>query len=227
VAHARIDHIVVTAPSLDAGADYVREALGVAPRPGGEHARMGTHNRLLRLGEHLYLEVIAVNPSAPSPGRPRWFGMDDAEAMRALRLATWVARSDDIRAAVAAASLPLGTVEPMSRGTVEWLISVRQDGSLLLGGVAPAVIQWPEGVHPADGLKDSGCSLVALEAFHPQPEELRDVLRSIDFHDDLLKISPAPAAGAPCLAASIATPSGPRRIGGSALFIPASPPPRR
>ena len=212
MARSSIDHIVVTAPSLDAGADWVRESLGVAPQPGGEHARMGTHNRLLRLGERAYLEVIAVNPAAPPPGRPRWFGMDDAEAMRVPRLATWVARCDDVRAAVAAASLPLGTVEPMSRGALEWLISVRRDGSLLLGGVAPAVIQWPEGVHPAGGLKDSGCSLVALEAFHPRPEELRGLLRSIGFADDALKISPTPPSARSCLAASIATPSGLRRI---------------
>jgi len=218
VAHARIDHIVVTAPSLDAGAGYVREALGVAPRPGGEHARMGTHNRLLRLGARVYLEVIAVNPAAPPPGRPRWFGMDDADAMRAPRLATWVARTEDVRAAVAAASLPLGTVEQMSRGALEWLISVRGDGSLLLGGVAPTAIQWPEGVHPADGLEDSGCTLVALEAFHPQPEELRDLLGSIGFADDALRISPAPASAAPCLAASIATPAGVRRIGSAGFF---------
>lgn len=212
MARSSIDHIVVTAPSLDVGADWVREALGVAPQPGGEHARMGTHNRLLRLGERAYLEVIAVNPAAPPPGRPRWFGMDDAEAMRVPRLATWAARSDDVRAAVAAASLPLGTVEPMSRGALEWLISVRRDGSLLLGGVAPTVIQWPEGVHPADGLEDSGCSLVALEAFHPRPDELRGLLRSIGFADDALKISPAPPSARSYLAASIATPSGLRRL---------------
>lgn len=205
---SRVDHIVVTAPSLDAGADYVRAALGVAPGPGGEHARMGTHNRLLRLGERVYLEVIAVNPAAPPPGRPRWFGMDDADAMRAPRLATWVARTDDVRAAVAASSLPLGTIEKMSRGSLEWLITVPPHGGLLLEGVAPTMIEWPEGVHPADGMSDPGCSLLALEAAHPEPGKLRNLLRSIGF-EGTIEISAGPAR----LSASVMTPSGLRRLG--------------
>ena len=67
----QIDHIAVTAPSLEAGAEYVWEALGVPLQPGGEHERMGTHNLLLRLGESTYLEVTAPNPRAPKHQRPR------------------------------------------------------------------------------------------------------------------------------------------------------------
>ncbi len=64
----QIDHIVITAPDLGAGAELVRRSLGVMPQAGGEHARMGTHNLLLKLGDSLYLEVIAPNPNAPEPG---------------------------------------------------------------------------------------------------------------------------------------------------------------
>jgi hypothetical protein len=71
-----IDHITITAPTLAAGITFVREALGVEPQPGGEHPRMGTHNRLLRLGEARFLEVIAIDLVAPGPGRPRWFALD-------------------------------------------------------------------------------------------------------------------------------------------------------
>jgi hypothetical protein len=60
----RIDHIAVTAPTLEAGAELVRLALGVEPQAGGAHARMGTHNLLLRLGDAVYLEVIAPDPRA-------------------------------------------------------------------------------------------------------------------------------------------------------------------
>jgi Glyoxalase-like domain len=203
-----IDHLVITAPSLEAGARYVRDALGVEPGPGGEHARMGTHNRLLRLGDRVYLEVIAANPAAPPPGRARWFRLDEPDAVHAPRLATWVARTDDIRAAAAASALHSGTIEPMSRGKLEWLITVREDGGLPLGGLAPALIQWPEGVHPADGMKDSGCSLLRLEAFHPEPEQARRLFRSIGLEDELA-VSP----GAAGLVAHIEAPAGPRRIG--------------
>src|SRR3954464_627628 len=109
---ARIDHLVVTAASLADGVEYVQRALGVAPQPGGEHVRMGTHNVLLRLGERVYLEVIAVDAGAPPPGRPRWFRLDEPDAVRLPRLATWAARTRDIRAAAAASTLPPGAIEP-------------------------------------------------------------------------------------------------------------------
>jgi hypothetical protein len=208
MARSHIDHLVITAPSLAAGAEHVRRALGVEAQPGGEHSRMGTHNRFVRLGERVYLEVIAVNPAAPSPGRPRWFALDEPSS--APRLATWAARTDDIHAAAAASTVSLGTVEPMSRGQLEWLITVPGDGRLVLGGLAPALIQWPEGVHPADSLKDSGCSLVQLEAFHPEPDKVRGILSSIGFEGEF-RVSPGKA---PYLVAHIGTPAGLRRLGG-------------
>ncbi|MGZ6164169.1 MAG: VOC family protein, partial [Myxococcaceae bacterium] len=52
-----LDHLVVAGETLDtSGLDAV---LGVALSGGGKHARMGTHNRLLRLGTDAYLELIA------------------------------------------------------------------------------------------------------------------------------------------------------------------------
>jgi Glyoxalase-like domain len=79
-----IDHLVVAANSLAEGTDYISETLGVKPEGGGEHVAMGTHNRVVRLGEGCYLEVIAINPSAPKPLHPRWFELDTDESRRAI-----------------------------------------------------------------------------------------------------------------------------------------------
>ena len=79
---AEVDHLVVAAHSLEQGADWCQRVLGVASRPGGKHGAMGTHNRLLALSSaaypRSYLEIIAIDPDAPAPSRPRWFGLDDA-----------------------------------------------------------------------------------------------------------------------------------------------------
>jgi hypothetical protein len=180
---------------------HVRRALGVDMQKGGEHALMGTHNCLLKLGERLYLEVIAPNPAAPHPGRPRWFELD---SVKLPRLSTWVARCDDIRAAAPAS---LGKIEAMSRGSFEWLITVPEDGRLPLQGLAPTLVEWRSSAHPADTLKDMGCSLIGFEGAHPQPEKLRGFLKSIGFEGEF-PVSKGEAG----LVAHVRTPSGARRL---------------
>lgn len=209
----RIDHITVTAPSLETGSAFVHGCLGVRPQAGGEHPRMGTHNMLLRLGAEMFLEVIAVNPRAPGPPRPRWFALDGLAHDAAPRLACWVARSGDIREAIGAASEDLGAVEPMSRGALDWLISIPEDGSLPLGGAAPALIQWHTAAHPAAGMQDMGCTLAALDILHPQPQRLRDLLAGLGLSEPGVRVSVVEAR-TPGLSAHIRTPSGMRTIGG-------------
>ncbi|HEX3759580.1 MAG TPA: VOC family protein [Kofleriaceae bacterium] len=209
-----VDHIVVTAPDLAVGVKYVSDTLGVAMQPGGEHPQMATHNWLLRLGDAVFLEVIAPNPAAPRPPRRRWYALDDQTPATLPRLAGWVARATDARAVVAAASEPLGHVEPLRRGALRWLLSVPPDGSLPMGGAAPMVIEWHTDGHIASGLHDVGCSLRALHLYHPEAHRLEAVLRSIGFDDAAVVVSPLPAGELPYLLTEIETPGGPRRLGG-------------
>lgn len=208
--HSRLDHIAVTAHSLAMGVEYVRRTLGVTPQVGGEHPRMGTHNYFLKLGEKIYLEVISINPNAPSPDRPRWFQLDEPDGNQAVRLATWIARTDDIQAAVSASPVLLGNIEPMSRGHVNWHITIPTDGSLPLGGVAPTLIQWQE-IHPADTLQDVGCSLIRLEGFHPEADMVSAVLEAIGFHGQF-SVSPLAPGEQPYLVAHVRTPAGQREL---------------
>jgi hypothetical protein len=207
---SHVDHLVVTAPSLAIGVEYVRETLGVAPEPGGEHKSMGTHNYLLKLGEAVFLEVLCINPAAPAPNRPRWFQLDEADADGEPRLATWVVRTTDIRAALAASPVVSGFVTPMSRGELNWLITLPRNGSLPLQGVAPTLIQW-QGTHPAGRLTDSGCALSRLEGFHPRAEKVRAMLEAIGYQGEFT-VSPSPPGEQPRLVAHIQTPAGLRRL---------------
>ncbi|SHM22503.1 VOC family protein [Rhizobacter sp. OV335] len=208
----QLDHITVTAPTLAQGAAFVRDALGVEMQAGGEHPRMGTHNLLLRLGDSLFLEVIAVNPDAPAPTRPRWFALDTLRPDTPPRLSNWVARTNDIRHAAAAASEALGTVEPITRATLQWLITIPSDGSLPMEGIAPALIEWQAPVHPASRLQDVGCSLHSFEAQHPEPDRVTALLATLGL-DQTVRVSPLPAGATPRLVAHIHTPTGLRTIG--------------
>jgi hypothetical protein len=208
----RIDHITVTAPTLERGAEFVARALGVRMPPGGEHPRMGTHNLLLRLGADVFLEVIAVNPAAARPPRPRWFGLDELSADSPARLATWVARTEDIRGIPADVLEILGPTETMTRGALQWLITIPPDGSMALGGAAPALIQWEAPVHPASRMEGRGCSLVGFEVSHPEPERVSALLQRLGLASDV-RVTALRAGEAPRLRAFIDTPAGLRSIG--------------
>ena len=85
-----IDHLVVTAPTLASGIQYVEQSLGCKMQPGGQHSRMGTHNAILKIGADCYLEVISIDPDAEPPQRKRWFELDTLLPETRPRLATWV-----------------------------------------------------------------------------------------------------------------------------------------
>lgn len=168
-----LDHLVVAARALDEGSDWIEKRLGVRPVPGGRHETMGTHNRLLKLGERRYLEVIAIDPQAPPPRRPRWFALDTPEMRDRLErgpaLIHWVVRSEDIEADVRASPEPL-EVLALSRGDYRWRIGVPRDGRIPCGGRCATLIQWEGNRHPADDLPDSGCRLVELDTSATLPK---------------------------------------------------------
>ena len=205
---AAIDHLVVAAATLAQGCDWVESGLGVRPQPGGRHVAMGTHNALLRIGPRRYLEVMAIDPDAAPPTRPRWFDLDEPRMRATLtdgpRLVHFVVRTDDIAALTARSPIDLGDVIPMSRGDRHWRITVPQDGHLPGRGLVPTLIAWPDAWHPATALPEQGLSLVALAGEHPDPAPIRAALARLSLDEDV-KVT---YGRSPRLAAMIRTPRG-------------------
>lgn len=179
-----LDHIVVGAASLEQGADYIKGRLGVDIPAGGKHPVMGTHNRLMRIEQACFLEVLAIDPEAPQPSRARWFGLDDREMQARLamspQLITWAVRSPDIHATEKAAAHRLGSILPLSRGHLNWLFAVPDDGSLHEGGVLPYVLEWEAEIRPWEQMADLGCRLEVLTLHHPQPEMIMEALDGLN-----------------------------------------------
>lgn len=220
-AAAQLDHLVVLAASLTEGVRWCESVLGITPGPGGEHALMGTHNRLSSIASPAfplaYLEIIAIHSGAPcarAMGAKRWFDMDNRELQLQLeqtgpRLAHWVARTAQVQSALQAwthLGLDRGKVIEASRmtaqGLLEWKITVRDDGQRLFFGTLPTLIEWG-GRHPALSMAPSGVTLVSLQVEHPRPEALRAAYQVIGLTGVDARQGP------PNLVATLQTPRGP------------------
>jgi hypothetical protein len=200
----QIDHLVVMASSLDVGVQWCQDTLGITPAAGGEHEKYGTHNRLFKIATPnyplAYFEIIAINPDAVIPKRsqvPRWFDMDDVSLQKAIqqgpRLIHFVSSTDDIKTArhqLRSQGIERGQVVHASRksskGTLNWQITVRDDGERLFNGTLPTLIQWgkpeaaePLRLHPRNSLPRSGVTLQSLTVSHPSATKLQAAYESI------------------------------------------------
>lgn len=160
-----VDHIVVAADTLEQGRQWCTEVLGVEPQAGGRHALMGTHNLLANVSSpsfaDCYLEIIAIDPEAPSPGRPRWFGLDEKPKGPPV-LATFVARSrvlDMHRWGLMHLGIDPGPLVALSRGDLNWQMLINAQANM--PGAMPMLIQWGD-VHPCVRLPASGLELLGL-----------------------------------------------------------------
>lgn len=210
---SKLDHLVVAASNLEQGVSYIHDVLGVDIPKGGEHPLMGTHNHVMRIGDEIFLEVIAVNPEAPPPSRPRWFGLDDPAMQYSLqqqpRLVTWAANTNDLEQLQADTPMALGEITPLSRGNLSWLFAVPEDGRLLASGFIPNVMQWKTEAHPANNMIDLNCRLLNLTIYHPYAPWLSDILKAMQL-DNQVSIEPLATEAKAYMSAEFETPNGVR-----------------
>lgn len=171
-----LDHIAVLGETLEEATVHAETALGLPLLPGGKHEHYATHNRLLGLGDGIYLEAIATDPAAPPKHYPRWFGLDRFSGFA--RLDKWVCRVDDLEAALK--QLPMaGQPVRLNRGPLDWSMAVPADGQLPFDGLFPALIQWHSAVPPGASMDTGGPILETLTVTHPQAADLDDLLRRL------------------------------------------------
>ncbi|MFD1341846.1 VOC family protein [Litorisediminicola beolgyonensis] len=168
-----LDHLAVLGETLEEAVGVIEATLGQPMLPGGKHAHFGTHNQVMGLADGLYLEAIATDPAAPPPETARWFGLDTFRGEA--RLDKWICRVPDMEAALEALPMAGRPVE-LSRGTLEWIMAVPEDGQLPYDGLFPALIQWLSPVPPGTTLNGSGWRLTGLEIRHPEARSLSRLL---------------------------------------------------
>jgi hypothetical protein len=176
----RIDHLVYAVPDLERGIDEVEALLGVRASAGGRHQGRGTHNALLALGAHSYLEIIALDPEQRAIPGPLWF---NADRITIPRLVTWAANAAGLENVVQQArqrGIDVGQVIPGKRLRTDGIeLRWRYTDPLrrLADGIVPFFIDWGDSPHPAQSAAQ-GASLVALRAEHPPPERVQNMLQA-------------------------------------------------
>lgn len=202
----KIDHFAVSCETLSQGVEYVADCLGVVPTVQGAHPKMGTHNRLLSLGPSIYLEVIAIDPSAASPDQSRWFDLDRFSGPP--RLTNWICSTSDLPSALDLAPENAGHPMLFERDIYQWQIAVPDDGCLPFDGGFPALIQWSGTAHPAPHLPDVGCRLHSVSIGHPKRDALQESLAAFRLPSNVL----FETTKAVDLKLTIQTPTGERQL---------------
>lgn len=174
-----MDHLLWGGPDLDAAVETLYDRTGVRAAFGGSHPELGTRNALARLGNRVFLEVIAPDPTLAA----------GALAARLVALAEptlvmWAARTTDAAATVALAQAA-GYSATVAEGqrtrpdgrVVRWTnVFVTGHGA---GTLVPFFIEWRSPGHPADDAV-VGLALTSFTIETPQPTRLRAVLDALD-----------------------------------------------
>jgi hypothetical protein len=181
----KLDHLTVIAPTLAEGVSHVRACLDLEVPFGQRHGYMGIYNHLLRLGDAVYLEIVALDPQADGPGRPRWFGLDDQKRVRSdweegRRLRGWVARTDSIAAVIAGRAGIFGDKVPLPPLQPSFDFTIPPDGSLPLDGALPSIIDRRGKPRSMTAIVDLGARLLSFSLGHPEADAVATVYRDLD-----------------------------------------------
>lgn len=173
----RIDHLVFGAVDLEAGVRHLEALTGVRARSGGAHLGRGTHNALLSLGAHSYLEIIAPDPAQPDPPSPSPL-LAGLSASRPLRMTSWAIGDPDLEAIVARSTargwpariIPGARTRP-DGVAMSWrmgMLEAPEQG----GGVTPFFIDWGATESPAKTAPVAG-ALTRIRVEHPRPQDIQ------------------------------------------------------
>jgi len=177
----KLDHILLGAADLTAGAAAFAAATGVTPATGGTHPGFGTRNQLVALGPDCFFEVIAPDPAQDLAGMAR---AQMIAALRAPALLTFAIQTTDLDGLIAraqAAGLAAGARVPMSRTRPD---GVRLDWTVIrfahpaYGEAIPFAIDWQGSPHPSI-TAPGGCNLRSLTVLHPEAAGLAEIYQQI------------------------------------------------
>lgn len=178
---ATLDHFIYAGRELDAMSAQFEQMTGVAPGRGGRHPGLGTHNALASLGNDIYFELLAVDPTQ----RDALQGTmgERIDALPSPRLFAYMLKGQDLAQqqkvlaghGIGADLFDASRTTPDGR-TLKWRLLVPHANPL--GDFVPKFIDWLDTPHPS-ATSVPGCTYESFEIGHPEAERLRALLDAL------------------------------------------------
>ena len=162
-----LDHIVFGSFTLEEGTEFVENTLQAKLSDIGYHRDMGTHNRVIRISERVYLEVIAIDPEISNLNNRKWFNLDNSKLQSKLKkspqIIGYVIENNEIN--ITKYQDPFFE---SSRDIYKWQFSMPTsnnnilDSEIIESGIIPSLISW-ESDKPVYQMKKNQFELISFE----------------------------------------------------------------
>ena len=163
----KLDHIVFGSLTLEEGTDFVENILQAKLSDIGYHKDMGTHNRVIRISEEVYLEVIAIDPKISELKNKRWFNLDNLNLKSKLKISPQI-----IGYVIENSNKKISKFyDPFfeaSRSNYRWQFAMPTyrnkmiDSEIIETGIIPSLISW-KSEKPIDQMIKNQFELISFE----------------------------------------------------------------
>ena len=162
-----LDHIVIGSSTLDEGTKFVENILQSKLSDIGVHKDMGTHNRVIRINERVYLEVIAIDPKKSKLNNRKWFNLDNSKLQSKLKkspqIIGYVIEYNDMNV-----TKYYDPFFKSSRDIYKWQFAmptfnnINIDSEIIETGIIPSLINWKSD-KPIYKMKKNQFELISFE----------------------------------------------------------------
>ncbi|MBT29193.1 MAG: hypothetical protein CMO01_05985 [Thalassobius sp.] len=182
----KIDHIILAINALDLGIEKFEELTGLHAEYGGDHSNSFTHNAIVSLNKHTYIEILA--PKKGLDSIPDFF--KDFHELKPIGFAISISEIELLEKSLKNLGFSTQGVEDWSRkktngDKLKWKLLQVEKPDI---NVNPFFIKWSEETgHPTSEI-NVYTKLEELELITPFNIEINQILASINSKVDLLEI---------------------------------------
>ena len=163
----KLDHIVLGSFTLEEGTEFLENILQAKLSDIGYHKDMGTHNRVIRISEKVYIEVVAIDPKRKNLNNRIWFNLDNSNLQSKLKISPqiigYVIENNDRNI-----NKYYDPFFEASRDSYKWQFAMPTfknnilDSEIIEAGIIPSLISWKSD-KPVYQMKKNQFELISLE----------------------------------------------------------------